>query len=76
MGKTEFSSTAKTVEQTLSHRYDNLFFSAVEAVMNKKPLKLSDTTLDIRPYEPLLQGDECINGIEIRGLPSALTEDV
>ena len=51
-------------------------FSAVEIVMSKKPVTLLDTTLDINPYAPLLQGDESINGVEIRGLPSGLTQDI
>lgn len=49
---------------------------AVDVVMSKKPLTLLDSTLDIHPYAPLLQGDESVNSLEIRGLPSELTQDI
>ena len=35
-----------------------------------------DTTVDIQPYVPMLARDEHLTSLDIRGLPSKLTEDL
>ena len=48
--------------------------SSVEKVMNKRPIKLGTTVLDIQPYEPLLEGSEKINRMDVIGLPASFTD--
>ena len=48
--------------------------SSVEKVMKKRPIKLGTTVLDVEPYEPLLQGSEKINRMDIIGLPASFTD--
>ena len=48
--------------------------TSVEKVVKKRPIKLGTTVLDIEPYEPLLQGSEKINRMDVIGLPATLTD--
>ena len=48
--------------------------SSVEKVLKKRPIKLGTTVLDIEPYEPLLEGSEKINRMDIIGLPASFTD--
>ena len=50
--------------------------SAVETVMKKKPIMLGTTELSVKPYTPLLQGNEAISRVDVTGLilPKTFTE--
>ena len=50
--------------------------SAVETVMKKKPIMLGTTELFVKPYTPLLQGNEAISRVDVTGLilPKTFTE--
>ena len=48
--------------------------SSVEKVIEKRPIKLGTTVLDIEPYEPLLEGSEKIYRMDIIGLPASFTD--
>ena len=50
--------------------------SAVDTVMKKKPIMLGTTEVSVKPYTPLLQGNEAISRVEVTGLvlPKDFTE--
>lgn len=44
--------------------------------MSKLPVTMMDTELDIQRYAPLLDGETIIESVNIRSLPSTLTDDL
>ena len=50
--------------------------SAVDVVLSKTPIRMLDMELDIQPYVPMLSKEEHLTSLEIRRLPSKLTEDI
>ena len=49
---------------------------AIEAVISKLPITLMGTQLDIHPYTPLISAGVVIHGLDIRGLPKELTNNL
>ena len=49
---------------------------AVDTVLGKTPLTLMNNELDIHPYTPICKEGERIDSLEIKGLPTELTEQL